>query len=139
MTSMNAGVWIDHRKAMIVLLGEGEQSTAVIESSAEKHLERSGDSPLNGPYEARQVPADDKRQRMYTGELDHYYDRVIAALQHADSLLIVGPGEAKIEFRKRLDHQHLGGRVSAVQTTDKLTERQLAAKAWEYFSRLSVR
>ncbi len=58
-----AGIWIDHRKAVIVTLSpEGDQTT-LIASHVEKHLQRDGDSPLQGPYEARQVPADDSRQR----------------------------------------------------------------------------
>lgn len=133
MTTTKAGVWIDHRHALLVMYGDGEQPAAVIESQAEKHPERSGDSPLRGPYEARQVPADDKQQRIYTGALNHYYDRVIEALRHVDSVLLMGPGEAKTELKKRLEHQHLGGRVCGVETTDKMTDRQLAAKVREYF------
>ncbi|MBO0351954.1 oleate hydratase [Phormidium pseudopriestleyi FRX01] len=32
---------------------------------------------MKGPYEALQVPADDSRQRVRTGELNTYYDEVI--------------------------------------------------------------
>jgi hypothetical protein len=127
------GVWIDHRKAVIVELGPVEH-TAIIVSKVEKHLERSGDSPLKGPYESLQVPADDKRQTALTGELNRYYDAVIAAVRDAESLLIVGPGEAKGELRKRLEKNNLGGRVAAVQTVDNMTDRQIAAKIREYFS-----
>lgn len=134
-----AGVWIDHRRAVIVVWGEGDQPVTVIDSEVEKHAERAGDSPLRGPYEAHQVPADDKRQRIFTGELDHYYDRVVAAVKHLDGLLVVGPGEAKFEFKKRLEHHQLGRIISAVETTDKMTDRQLAAKVREHFSSLQVR
>jgi hypothetical protein len=60
----NAGIWIDHRKAVIVTVGgPGEEHRSVILSKVEKHPERASDSPLRGRYEARQVPADDKRRR----------------------------------------------------------------------------
>ena len=127
------GVWIDHRKAVIVEFGP-EEHTAIIVSKAEKHLERSGDSPLKGPYEPLQVPADDKRQRALTGELNRYYDAVIAAVRDAESLLIFGPGEAKGELKKRLEKNKLGGRVAAVQAADRMTDGQIAAKVREYFS-----
>jgi hypothetical protein len=69
LTTKGAGVWIDHRKAHIVgLTADGEISTVIL-SKVEKHLERSGDSPMKGAYEALQVPADDSRQRALTGEL----------------------------------------------------------------------
>jgi hypothetical protein len=129
-----AGVWIDHRKAVIVVVSSSGEHTAVVISRVEKHLERSGDSPLKGRYESFQVPADDSRQRALTGELNIYYDAVIAALRNSDSFIIFGPGEAKGELKKRLAKSKLGGRVAAVETVDKMTDRQIAAKVREYFS-----
>jgi hypothetical protein len=129
-----AGVWIDHRKAVIVMVGPNEERTAHIASNVEKHLARSGDSPLKGSYESLQVPPDDRRQMALTGELDTYYDAVIAAVHDAGSLLIFGPGEAKGEFKQRLEKKKLGGRIAAVETQDKMTDRQIATKVREYFA-----
>src|SRR5271168_4129562 len=98
-----AGIWIDHRRAVIVAIGSGGVRTTHILSNVEKHPERSGDSPLKGPYEARQVPRDDRRQMALTGELNAYYDSVIEAVRDAGAVLIFGPGEAKGEFRRRLE------------------------------------
>jgi hypothetical protein len=134
MTKYKAGVWIDHRKALIVVVTPAGARTTLIISKVEKHPQRSGDSPLKGRYEADQVPADDSRQKAYTGELNIYYDTVIAAVRSAEALVILGPGEAKGELRKRLVRNKLGGRVVAVETADKMTDRQIAAKVREYFS-----
>jgi hypothetical protein len=133
MTTNKAGIWIDHRKAVIVRVGPTEENTTLIASNVEKLPERAGDSPLKGPYESRQVPPDDRRQMALTGELNAYYDSVIAAVRNVESLLIFGPGEAKGEFKKRLDKNQLGGRVAAVETEDKMTDRQIEAKVREYF------
>ena len=131
--SGKAGVWIDHRQALIVKVSAaGEDSTRIL-SSVEKHGERGGDSPMKGHYEAHQVPADDSRQRAMTGELNHYYDRVIAALHDCDALLLIGPGEAKGELHKRLDKKHLDSRVAAVEPADKLTDPQVVERVREYF------
>lgn len=129
-----AGVWIDHRKAVIVLVTSTGEHTAHIVSKVEKHLERSGDSPLKGRYESRQVPADDSRQRALTRELNIYYDAIIAVLRDAGSLMILGPGEAKSELKKRLVKNKLSARVVAVETADKMTDRQIAAKVRDYFA-----
>jgi hypothetical protein len=134
MTKYKAGVWIDHRKALIVVVTPAGEHTTLIISKVEKHPQRSGDSPLKGRYAADQVPADDSRQKAYTGELKIYYDTVIAALRNAESLVILGPGEAKGELRKRLVKSELGGRVAAVETVDKMTDRQIIAKVRAYFS-----
>jgi hypothetical protein len=133
MMTGKAGVWIDHRKAVIVVSGPTEEHTTHIASNVEKHLERSGDSPLKGPYEARQVPRDDRRQMALTGELNIYYDTVVTAVLNVESLLIFGPGEAKGEFKKRLEKNKFGGLIAAVETVDKMTDRQIAAKVREYF------
>lgn len=134
MTKYKAGVWIDHRKALIVVVTPAGERTTLIISKVEKHPQRSGDSPLKGRYAADQVPADDSRQKAYTGELNIYYDTVIAAVRSAEALVILGPGEAKGELKKRLVRNRLGGRVAAVETADKMTDRQIAAKVREYFS-----
>lgn len=132
--SSNVGVWIDHRHAVIVLLGSGDEARTVrVESRVEKHPEREGDSPLKGPYEARQVPADDRRQRSLTGKLDIYYDAVIKALGDVAGVLIFGPGEAKGELKKRLERHHLADRIAAVETADKMTDPQILAKVRGYF------
>jgi hypothetical protein len=65
--------------------------------------------------------------------LNQYYDEVIAAIRHAESILIFGPREARGELKKRLDEDKLGGHIIAMQTTDKMTDRQIAAKVHQYF------
>jgi len=135
----NAGVWIDHREARIVgLTPEGELTTVVL-SKVEKHPERGGDSPMKGAYEAHQVPADDRRQRALTGELNIYYDAVIAALRHYGKLLVFGPGEAKGELHARLLKRNLGDRVAAVETEGRMTDHQIAAKVRAHFGVAAAR
>jgi len=128
-----AGLWIDHRKAVIVVVTDKGDETKLIISKVEKQLRRSGDSPLKGPYEAQQVPLDDSRQREFTGHLNIYYDAVIACIREADSILIFGPGEAKGDLEKRLANKGLGGRVDGIETVDKMTDRQIAAKVRQRF------
>ncbi|MGO9425473.1 MAG: hypothetical protein ACLP6Z_08785 [Steroidobacteraceae bacterium] len=131
--SGKAGVWIDHRNAVIIALSNDEEHTTRIASNVEKHLERGGDRPMKGRYEPLQVPADDSRQRALAGELNSYYDAVIAALRSYDRLLILGPGEAKGELHKRLEKAKLGARVVAIQTEGEMTDPQIAAKVRAHF------
>jgi hypothetical protein len=128
-----AGVWIDHRRAVVVSLTSDGEHIATIASNVEKHPERGGDSPLKGKYEARQVPADDSRQRALTGELNQYYDSVIAAVRGFEQMILFGPGEAKGELHKRLDKLKLGALVTGVETEDKMTEPQIVAKVRDHF------
>lgn len=130
---IKVGLWIDHRKAVIVVVTDKGEETKLIISKVEKQLRRSGDSPLKGPYEAQQVPLDDSREREFTGQLNIYYDAVIACIRDADSILIFGPGEAKGELRKRLGAKNLSERIVGVETVDKMTDRQIAAKVRQAF------
>jgi hypothetical protein len=132
--SMNTGLWIDHRKAVIVEITGKTEEIKLIESKVEKQLRRTGDSPLKGSFEPTRVPADDSRQRALTGHLNVYYDEVIARIRGAESILIFGPGEAKNELNSRLEDDNLGGRVVGVETTDKMTDREIAAKVRQHFA-----
>jgi hypothetical protein len=128
-----AGLWIDHRKAVIVTVTDKGQETGLVISKTEKHLSRSGDSPLKGRYEARQVPADDSRQRTLSGHLNLYYAAVIACIRGAGSILVFGPGEAKGELVEQIRKARLGRRIVGVETVQRMTDRQIAAKVRQCF------
>ena len=49
------GVWIDHRKAVIVSVSDKGQETSVIESKAEKQPGRFDGVRSTTPYEAQKV------------------------------------------------------------------------------------
>ena len=136
------GLWIDHRKAVVVTVtGKEKEPKLVISeitSEVEKQLRRSGDSPLKGAYESSQVPADDKCQRIFTGHLNIYYDAVIANIRDAEFILVFGPGEAKGELKERLEKKNLGRRIVGVEAVDKMTEPQIAAKVRKHFARRNV-
>jgi hypothetical protein len=128
------GLWIDHGKAIVVTVTDKGEEIGIIISMVQKQGRRSGDSPLRGPHKSQQVPADDIRQRTFTGDLNIYYDAVIACIGKAESILIFGPGEAKGELAKRLERDNLGGRIGGVETVDKMTDRQIAAKVRKHFA-----
>jgi hypothetical protein len=129
------GLWIDHRKAIVVAVTDKGEETALIISAVEKQLRRSGDSPLKGTYEPLQVPASDSRQKALTGQLNIYYDAVIASIRDAEAILIFGPGDAKGELKKRLKKNNLAGRIAGIETVDRMTDRQIAARVRKYFQK----
>ena len=128
-----AGLWIDHKKAVIVVVTDKGEEIKLIISKVEKQPGRSGGVRSTTPYESQQVPADDSREREFMGHLNIYYDAVVACLRDADSILVFGPGEAKSELKKRLERNKLGGHIASIETVDKMTDRQIAAKVRQYF------
>ena len=123
-----AGLWIDHRKAVIVLItDEGEEVKKII-SGMEKHVRfTGGDGSEEGSSE-------DVRDRQFGNHLNSYYDEVIAVVRNSDTIQIFGPGEAKGELEKRLKNEGLKDEALSVETMDKMTDRQISAKVREHFS-----
>jgi hypothetical protein len=49
-------------------------------------------------------------------------------------MLIFGPGEAKGELQQHLERAELSERIVGVETADKMTDRQIAAKVRLHFA-----
>ena len=123
------GLWIDHTKASIVAVTDRGEVTTSILSKVERRI-----GPTPG-VRSRTRTADDSRKRRFEGHLNTYYDAVIACIGDAQSILILGPGEAKGELVKRLKRDKLGGRIVGTETIGKMTDRQLALKTRERFEK----
>jgi hypothetical protein len=120
------GLWIDHRQAVIVVVTDAGEETKHIISNMEKHVRFSSGSSEDGSQE-------DVRDRQFENHLNSYYDEVVAVIRDADSIQIFGPGEAKGELEKRLESEGLKGHIVGIETVDKMTDRQIAAKVRERF------
>lgn len=119
---------MDHRGAVLVFSGQNSERTERMESGAEKHERVAGLS-------AGDSPEDDHRDRHFAGHLEKYYDELMRRLSAASEVLLFGPGEAKGEFHKHMESRGFGARVVAVETADRMTEPQIAARVREYFRR----
>ncbi len=133
-----AGLWIDHREAFIVVLSKTGEVTKRIQSSVEKQPRRAGE-PSTGRFEDQSVPADDSRQREYTGHLAHYYDEIISHLRDAGAVLIFGPGEAKGELKKRFEKEKAAAQLITMETADKMTDPQIVAHVRHHFCHEAAR
>lgn len=129
-----AGVWIDHKKAMIVVITDKGEEIKLIISKVEKQPGRSGGVRTTAPYE-KQIMADDSLERAFSGHLNIYYDAVISSIRDAVAIMIFGPGEAKGELKKRIKKNKLSGRILGIETADKMTHRQISARVRQYFSK----
>ena len=126
------GLWIDHKKAIIVSIGDKEEKLKVIESNVEKQLRRTGDHPMKGHHEGLTMHQEPTRERSYTGHLDIFYKEIIKHLHNAESIFIFGPGAAKDELKKHLEQSKLSRHID-IETVDKMTDNQIAAKVRHHF------
>jgi len=119
------GIWIDHKKAVIVSALSDGVTTKTLESEVEAHPRYAGQQGAEG---------EKKYEERHSQHLDRYYDEVIRQLTDADELLIFGPGEAKLELKERLRRSKAHSeRTIGIETTDKLTDPQIVAKVKEHF------
>ena len=122
------GLWIDHRKAVIVIVTEAGEELKKISSNMEKHVRFAGGTA------SEDGSTEDVRDRQFGNHLNSYYDEVIAVMGGADSIQIFGPGEAKGELEKRLERKGLKAHIFAIETVDKMTDRQISAKVREHLA-----
>ncbi len=127
------GLWIDHGKAVVVALTDKGEEIRLVISKVGRQLRRTGDSPLKGSFEPLAVPASDVRERILKAQLNLYYDAVIATIRDSAAILMFGPGEAKVELKKRMKKAKVAERIVAVEPADKMTDRQVAARVRKYF------
>lgn len=123
--SHQVGIWIDHKKAVIVSASAGQVTAKTVESEVGPHPH------YPGPQEGGGEKKYEERRDLH---LDQYYDAVISQLGQPDALLLFGPGEAKLQLKDRLGRSKvLSARIVAVESADKLTDPQIVAKVKEHY------
>lgn len=123
--SHQAGIWIDHKKAVIVTIKNGQIGTSTLVSDVGPHAHYSGSQEGGG---------EKKYEERHARNLDRYYEEVIARLDEPDELLLFGPGEAKTELKGRIGRSKaLADSAISVMNSDKLTEPQIIATVKEHY------
>jgi stalled ribosome rescue protein Dom34 len=128
----NIGLWIDHKKAILVVQDKQGEDIQKIESGVDR-LSYRGASHSRAPYSAQYQQGDDQLDNKFTQQLNKFYDKVIAQIRAAEAILIFGPGEAKGELEKRIAHEKIKVKIVGIETADKMTERQTVTKVRKYF------
>ena len=123
--SHKVGIWIDHKRAVIVFASADGVTTRTLESEVGAHPHYSGRQDAGG---------EKKYEERHGQHLDRYYDDVISQLGQPEAFLIFGPGEAKLELKERLGRSKaLSGSPVEIETADHLTDPQIVAKVKEHF------
>jgi hypothetical protein len=123
--TINAGVWIDHHKAVIVVLtDEGQEMVQILAADGVSMRSAAGLRPKSAHAQSSYM-ADEGRGQQVAVHGDEYYNAVIACVRSTQAILILGPGEAKGELRKRLACQKFQGHVAEMKTVAQLADQQI--------------
>ena len=128
------GIWIDHKRAVIVSTSPDRVTTNTLESEVgphDRYADRAVYPTTGGPQDGR---GEKKYEERYGQHLDRYYDEVISQLGQPEAVLIFGPGEAKVQLKERLSRsKEMSERLVEIETADKLTDPQIVAKVKEHY------
>jgi hypothetical protein len=127
------GLWIDHRRAVIVSIENEVELIQELISNMEKHVRFSSGTHSKASNSTQGSTAEDVRDRQFMDHLGLYYDEIVSLVRDADSILIIGPGEAKVELENQLKHANLEERIVGIEAADKMTNNQIAAKVRDHF------
>ncbi len=125
MTYQHAVVWVDHQHATVIDFTVDDKHVQLVEKVGGQHKvhRRSG------------VPGSGK------APVDHvYFDAVATAIGTAREILLVGPGNAKVELRHDLEHRHpkVAERIVGVESADHPSDAELLVFAKKYFKRVDA-
>lgn len=133
------GLWIDHKRAVILTLNDEDESLQVVESDIKRHGRYHGATHPRTPYSAQYQKGDDQLDNQFNESLNKYYEKVLVQLRGADAVLIFGPGEAKQELKRHLEHHKNHIHIAGIESADKMTDRQIAAKVRKYFDEAGIK
>lgn len=118
MPTGHLAIWLDHNEARVVTLHEDDArfEEAVVHAHGHKLHEKHGDG-----HRAK-LPVD-------------FFHQVIASMNAASHVVVLGPGSAKDEFVGHVEQHHpqLRAKILGVLTSDHPTDRQIAAEARQFF------
>jgi hypothetical protein len=128
------GIWIDHRKAVVVSASADRVTARTLESKVGPHPRYSGRAASPTPEGGQEKGGEKQYEERYGRHLDQYYDEVISLLGQPEALVILGPGEAKLQLKERLSRSKaLSHCVVELETTDKLTDSEIVEKVKEHY------
>lgn len=128
-----AEIWIDHQKAVITTTSALGQTTSEIRAnprSKRLRLEESHRMPSPGQTIATTVEATNGEQ---LGYLNSFYSEVITAIGGAMTVLVFGPGGAKVELGRQLQLIPVTVRVHSMRQNGEMTDRQISDRARDHF------
>ncbi|WP_374447114.1 hypothetical protein [Stella sp.] len=122
MTHHHAVVWLDHHEARIFAFNPDQADRTVLHAHGQHGNLRHGKGHLMG----RRSPPDRE-----------FLQAIVDAVKNAPEILVVGPGQAKLELLKYVHEAvpALADRIVGVETLDHPTDNQIVAHARTYFLR----
>lgn len=114
----NYVVWMDSENAHIFALGQNGVTKSTFEKTGVAHH------------------TTNKKDQKADSDQEHFFRDLAIKLKDAEQLLLMGPGLGKTHFQTHLKTHHTNGladRIVGSENSEHLTDKQVLAKAREYY------
>ena len=130
----NIGIWLDHEKSVIITLINDQVTISHYIANDKNNGHQIHGASSATHFGHQDVTSERKVERRHKEHLHHYYQNIIQQISDGTKFYILGPGEAKIELEKEITKtNNLAAKLVAVESADKLSDQQIAAKVKEFF------
>lgn len=130
-----AGIWLDKAHAVVVRIQDGEEELTRFESDTEHHHRSTHGAPAPSKYGTQYDADERKRHEQEQHTLNRYYRNVTDAVKEAETIFVMGPGEAKKHLAKILKKSNgAAERNVKVESADRMPDKQVVLKVREAFN-----
>jgi len=121
-------VWIDHSRAVVAAIDDGEESLETIASNAGRHVRAGGGWRTATPWGPQASNDERSRERKYDNRLGEFYRDVIRHIGQPDELVVMGPAQAKQELKAEIEESLLRDVHVVLETAGEMTDPQVLAR-----------
>jgi len=129
------GIWLDKDKAHDVTI-EGKNEELITVNSNVEHYHVGGGSGSKAKGGPQDVVQDSKYLEREKHQFKSYFKELVSKINTADALVIFGPAEMNMNFKKELEenHKNLNSKVKSVDKADSMTNNQVIAWVRDFYS-----
>ncbi len=132
----NVGVWIDSKKAKIVMLTGNQKQLKIIKSGIESRERVAGESNQPGRFGEQYVDNEKSKEQKIKKQARDFCKLVKQEIADCESIVIFGPANMKHELEKEIKTDHLlSSKLKAVVATDSMTDNQTKAWVVDFFKK----
>ncbi len=129
------GIWLDSKNAIILSISANEEKIYKVNSNVESRVRYKGESKTYTRMGKLYIDSRKNKEERKLHQLKNYFNEIRNYMHDASEIYITGPAQAKIMFKEELkSDKRLFGKIRAVESSDSMTEKMIAAKIRKYFS-----
>lgn len=129
------GVWLDSKSAIILSISANEEKIYKVNSNVESRVRYNGESKTYTRMGKLHIDPEKNKEERKLHQFKNYFNEIRNYMHDASEIYITGPAQAKIMFKRELQNdKRLFDKISAIESSDSMTEKMIAAKIRKYFS-----